>query len=303
MGTIKDVSIIIPIYNAEESLHRCLDSVLNQDFRNWECILVDDGSKDKSVNIIDEYQKKDSRFIAIHSVNKGVSSARNIGISKAQGSWIVFIDADDWIKENHLSDMFRASSHEVDLVVTGFEFIHPNFVSYNDYQNRKYLGLSQVKQFICSDIFLKYQVPWDRMYRASIIKKKGLRFDERLSLSEDRLFNYNYLYHTKCIATNSNRTYVHDGTDISTLSYKIPNIDKQVLRYKKMLQAINRLISKFDINKKEALNLEKYVFSILDYAIHTPCRVIDKIRIIIELSFFNFPFFCRFFLSKVNKYV
>ena len=91
------ISIIIPVYNAEKYLNRCLDSVLAQTFTNWECLLIDDGSKDLSGKICDEYVSKDSRFRVFHKENGGVSVARNLGIRESLGEWIYFCDSDDYV--------------------------------------------------------------------------------------------------------------------------------------------------------------------------------------------------------------
>lgn len=91
----KKISIIIPVYNVERFLRRCLDSVQNQSYSNWECIIVDDGSKDSSPAICDEYVKTDSRFKVIHKENGGVSEARNTGLSQVSGEWVTFVDSDD----------------------------------------------------------------------------------------------------------------------------------------------------------------------------------------------------------------
>ncbi|MFW5510256.1 MAG: glycosyltransferase family 2 protein, partial [Prevotella sp.] len=96
------ISIIIPIYNVEKYLRQCLDSVVNQTYQDWEAILVDDGSSDSSPAICDEYAKKDSRFKVLHQANGGVSSARNIGLNKSHGEWLIFLDADDMLKNNAL---------------------------------------------------------------------------------------------------------------------------------------------------------------------------------------------------------
>ena len=94
---MQKISIIIPIYNIERYLHRCLDSVLNQTFEEWQAILVDDGSTDKSGEIAEEYAAKDNRFVVTHKENGGLSDARNVGISKATGEYIMFVDGDDFI--------------------------------------------------------------------------------------------------------------------------------------------------------------------------------------------------------------
>ena len=96
------ISIIVPVYNVEKYLSRCLDSILFQSFPDWECILIDDGSSDNSGKICDEYAQQDDRFIVIHQQNSGVSAARNAGLDIAKGQWFSFVDSDDWIGSNFL---------------------------------------------------------------------------------------------------------------------------------------------------------------------------------------------------------
>lgn len=97
------ISIIVPIYNAESTLNRCIDSIINQSFDDWELLLIDDGSKDQSGKICDEYATKDSRIKVFHKENGGVSSARNLGLDNALGKWITFIDSDDKIFDDIFS--------------------------------------------------------------------------------------------------------------------------------------------------------------------------------------------------------
>lgn len=112
-----EVSIIIPVYNTEQYLPRCIDSILSQTFTDFELLLIDDGSKDGSGKICDEYSAKDSRIRVFHKENGGVSSARNLGLRNAQGEWIIFIDSDDWISESMLHDMCEiARSEKSDIV-------------------------------------------------------------------------------------------------------------------------------------------------------------------------------------------
>ena len=101
----KKVSIIVPVYNVEKYLQRCIESILTQTETDFELLLIDDGSKDKSGLICDEYAQKDKRVNVIHKENGGVSSARNLGIEKANGEWICFIDADDYVRQDFLSDI------------------------------------------------------------------------------------------------------------------------------------------------------------------------------------------------------
>lgn len=114
------ISIIVPVYNAEPYLHRCLDSILAQTYTNWEAILVDDGSADNSGNICDDYAQKDNRFIVIHKENGGVSSARQTGTDIAIGEYIIHIDADDWIEPDMLECMYLQAKKGYDIVVADY---------------------------------------------------------------------------------------------------------------------------------------------------------------------------------------
>ena len=115
------VSIIVPVYNAQNSIGRCIESILNQDYENIELIAVNDGSKDNSGKILDEYAAKDSRMIVIHKTNSGVSDTRNIAIARASGTYLQFLDADDYIPVDSTKSMVRAlEENNVDLVVSDF---------------------------------------------------------------------------------------------------------------------------------------------------------------------------------------
>ena len=115
------ISVIVPVYNAEKYLHRCIDSILAQTFSDFELLLIDDGSKDNSGRICDEYAAKDSRIRVFHKKNGGVSSARNMGLDNAKGDWITFVDSDDWVKQDYLYSMI--SQPDADLIMSSFDII------------------------------------------------------------------------------------------------------------------------------------------------------------------------------------
>ncbi len=110
------VSIVIPVYNAEAYLEHCLDSIIAQSFKDWECVLVDDGSKDKSGDLCEAYAKKDSRFVVVHQSNGGASAARRKGIEHAKGEWVFFSDADDEIPQNSLDSLISHDDGTVELI-------------------------------------------------------------------------------------------------------------------------------------------------------------------------------------------
>lgn len=129
------VSVIVPVYKAEAYLYRCVDSLLVQTFTNFEILLIDDGSPDRSGEICDEYARKDTRVRVFHKENGGVSSARNLGLKYAQGEWIAFVDSDDWVESDFL-EVFRILSVDVDMIHCGLQleqnrkslFVTPYFV-------------------------------------------------------------------------------------------------------------------------------------------------------------------------------
>ena len=108
------ISVIVPVYNAEKYLHRCINSILAQTFVDIELLLIDDGSTDSSSVICDKYAKKDQRVRVFHKENGGVSSARNLGLDNAQGEWIAFVDGDDWVKETYLSNLLSHVREDID---------------------------------------------------------------------------------------------------------------------------------------------------------------------------------------------
>ncbi|ASW11170.1 glycosyltransferase family 2 protein [Lactobacillus delbrueckii subsp. lactis DSM 20072] len=112
------VSVIIPVYNVEEYLDKCLNTVIHQNYKNLEIILVDDGSTDNSGDKVDEWAKRDNRIVPLHQNNQGLSAARNMGLDNSHGSWIVFIDSDDYVSENYISTMLQtAQKDNTDLVI------------------------------------------------------------------------------------------------------------------------------------------------------------------------------------------
>lgn len=120
------VSVIIPVYNVDHYLEQCVNSILGQSFGDFELILVDDGSKDQSGAICDEYEKKDVRVKVIHQQNAGSSAARNTGLKVANGIYILFVDADDWVDSNHIESMVETAEREsADVVFCGFFYEYP----------------------------------------------------------------------------------------------------------------------------------------------------------------------------------
>ncbi len=192
------ISVIIPIYNVEKYLRRCLDSVLNQTFTDWQAICVNDGSPDNSDKILDEYAKKDSRFKVIHKDNQGVSRARNVGIENAEGEFIHFLDADDWIDADFYAHAIAvANDTQADMVVVGF-------VSDNKYTKpivyKTVKVLRTIKQKVLGTFALTDSYVWRYLFNTDFVRKNNMMFDTNLIAQEDTLFVLNAIEKSNAIA-------------------------------------------------------------------------------------------------------
>ncbi len=195
------VSIIVPLFNAEKFAKRCIESVLMQTFKNYELILIDDGSKDKTGEICDKYAEKDTRIKVIHKNNGGVSSARNTGLDMAKGGWITFLDADDWIEPTFLLIVDNNSNDSIDWIFAQWRTIWdnglPNEINnyeqeilFNNWEEIKNIWDKMANMDIC-------RCPWGKFFRRSVIESYKLRFDNSLKYGEDTVFNYEYLINIK----------------------------------------------------------------------------------------------------------
>lgn len=189
------VSVIVPVYKVENVLHYCIDSILNQTYKDFELILVDDGSPDNSGKICDEYAKKDNRIKVIHKENGGVSSARNCGIDAAKGKYVCFVDSDDYVNKNYLEILIKTKSKhpEIDNIwcyfqtVTNYDSSAGNLIV-DDNKN-----IYSVKDIMTLHEKWLDAGPVCKLYDRKTILKNGLTFDSNLSLGEDLIFNFQYL--------------------------------------------------------------------------------------------------------------
>lgn len=188
------VSVIIPVYNVEKYLRECLDSVVNQTLQDIEIICINDGSTDNSLEILKEYAKRDERIDIIDSINKGVSTARNLGIDKSQGKYIIFVDSDDWLEPDCIAKAFdNITKTKADILCYGFNII-------DNLQKQKCWHFEIIKNNCLKPEyniqalkpFLTYV--WDKIYRAEFIKKNQIYFPENISTAEDGIFNLFCLY-------------------------------------------------------------------------------------------------------------
>lgn len=260
------ISVIVPVYNVEKYLPKCIESILAQTYTNFELLLIDDGSPDRSGAICDEYAKRDSRIRVFHKENGGVSSSRNMGLDYSYGEWITFVDSDDTIDNATLQKGYDCISNavkDVDLIQFGSS---ESTISYTLTDKQSAISSGKLRVNACANFF-----------KNSIIKKHSIRFIEGLRLGEDQLFTFTYihfcefcmriptkLYHYRQIATSS----THNLNE-QALSRSLQEIFKFTYRYEfaryLSFLAIGQLLRLLPLasksNDKElALSVDKKLF-------------------------------------------
>lgn len=187
------VSIIVPVYNAEKYLTRCLDSLINQTYPDTEMILVNDGSTDNSLEVCQKYQRTYPNIKVIDQANQGVSCARNAGIDAAAGEYICFVDADDCVEKNFIESLVQGVDDKADIAVCGHDKICFNKVIQRVPRYNRLWDMQQIQYRLFTDT--GFMVCYDKIYRSEILKRYGIRFAEHLKMSEDALFEMEYALH------------------------------------------------------------------------------------------------------------
>ena len=202
------ISIIVPVYKAELYLHRCLDSILAQTLTNFELLLIDDGSLDGSGRLIDEYAKKDKRVKSFHKVNGGVSSARQFGLDRAVGEYVIHVDPDDWVEPNMLEELYtKAKTDNTDMVICD---------SYSNYANGEVYTKQNVFRTKGKDVliqFLKGELHgslWNKLVRRNLFEQYNISFPEKIIRWEDLYVCCRLLYNDISVSYLSSAYYYYD---------------------------------------------------------------------------------------------
>lgn len=247
---MSEISIIVPVYKVENVLHYCIDSILSQTYRDFELILIDDGSPDESGQICDEYACKDNRIRIVHKENEGVSVARNTGIELARGKFICFVDSDDYIQSDYLEKLVSAVEYHPD-----YENIWCKLHTVESYDENLSKRESCYNEELCSvkDIMTLHEKwldagPVCKLYNREIIINNNITFDKNLSLGEDLTFNFDYLDCTNgdiVVVDCELYNYVHTSAD--SLSNKYYNNMFDI--YKQLNSMMYKYMKKWNCDK------------------------------------------------------
>lgn len=216
------VSIIVPAYNAEKTIGRCIDSIRKQTYADYELLVMDDGSSDGTPQILDQYAAEDSRIRVVHKENSGVSDTRNQALDLAEGEFIQFLDADDWITPDATRLFVRTMEDNptCDMVIADFyRVIGKNMAQKGDIEEEKLLTREEyADEMMKSPADFYYGVLWNKFYRRSIIETYQLRMDSKLDWSEDFIFNMEYVLHTDKIYVLKAPVYYYVKTEGSLVA-------------------------------------------------------------------------------------
>jgi glycosyltransferase involved in cell wall biosynthesis len=305
------VSVIVPVYNVEKYLSRCIDSILSQTYKNLEIILVDDGSTDNSPMICDDYKNKDSRIRVVHKKNEGVSVARNTGLDLANGTYISFVDSDDWIEPNLYERVITCINEKKADIVKYHYVVEENGVSKNTGCNYNYTGFVDKKELISILLAAKIQGEcWSYVFKKELLSK-SLRFENNIIYGEDILFTVELFLIANSIYFVEDSFYHYfqsnDGSVTKNANKAIEIIkticivyEKQKMIYKKY-DELNNIVDKctatnlfikvcYHINKIYKMNKQKEIESFLldDEPFRKLTKNVDSKKIKMSYKVFRF---------------
>lgn len=242
------ISVVVPVYNVENKLSRCIESILDQTFDNFELILIDDGSSDRSGSICDRYEIIDKRIFVVHKENGGVSSARNLGMEIAKGKYLAFIDGDDDVNSNYLKTLVNIYNDDIQLAICGFNWIDSGkIVKTSVYsKNRQEIVMKDNIMDIQSKNLISS--PWCKLYLTETIKKNNILFPNDVSLGEDLMFNFKYLDFVHRIGIVNDTLY----------NYNLDNGQSLLRVYRSDLQEINKKINSVILEFLKTWNVSNY---------------------------------------------
>lgn len=301
------ISVIVPIFNKEDLLSRCVESILKQSFMDFELMLVDDGSTDGSGILCDEWCKKDKRVKVIHQQNAGVSAARNQGIVCSKGKYIVFVDADDWVMPDYLLHLLELAPNDDrrGLVMQGFQSYSPNGKRCGEdklFQHAFSVDRADIGKMIENFDLGECGFPFSKLYNRSLLEACDIHFDERISFCEDLLFMYDYLFHADFLVIGNAQDYAYVKYP-SSLSAVLHSFEMEYLCFMEYQKRVQALISFFDLLPSKIPHITNAMMKCFQRALKTDYqsyhrkRVSGKVRLdnLKKLIVANYEVMCRWY--------
>lgn len=286
------ISIIVPVYNAEKTLTRCIESIINQSYACWELFLINDGSTDSSPRICEEFAERDNRIKVISKVNGGVSSARNAALSLVTGEWLTFVDSDDWVEESYLENLLKYVSDTVDLVISYATICDGRSSFREKYSSRMITRDSFEEMFMYNDMNW-HTSPWGKLYRMTIIRQEKLNFCEGMHIGEDALFLYSFMLVSRNIFITEHTDYHYYAFMNGSLTKRINTLHSELLSFQNIRYIVNRLFQERHIQDIKAvadLNwlVASYIQRVLNALYYNKVDFRDRMHTLcgLDLSFY-----------------
>ncbi|GHU71022.1 hypothetical protein FACS189413_12170 [Bacteroidia bacterium] len=244
-----EISIVIPVYNAEKYLLECLESIINQTIPNWEVLLIDDGSTDGSPEICEDYARKDARIRVFHQPNSGASAARNKGIDEAQGHWITFVDSDDWIAAGYLEKLLNTlTGQQVEAVFCNCFLVQKNEITPNYvYPGNTLLEGSEVLRKSLLIFGMRSEL-WGKMFKREFLNAH--RINQNLRIGEDMLYLFElYNLHPQKTAILKEPLYYYRQLETSVMrtGNLVQNIKDTLLAYEQFVRDYPDIKEKYPV--------------------------------------------------------
>lgn len=241
---IPEISVIVPVYNVEQYLAECISSILSQTFTDFELLLVDDGSPDRCGEICDEYAGKDKRVRVFHQENAGLSCARNKGLEHASGTYIAFVDSDDYVTSTYLQELYAslpADKSQRGTVICGFDKLFPDGSLYTVHVPQQTILPMDCSRVLAELIGKYVMYAWAKLYDNRLIKEYGIRFVPAVSGLEDMLFMLDYLPYSDYLLIRDTSTYIYRvGYSMATLSTCIKDFRSEYAAFSNYLERVCR---------------------------------------------------------------
>ena len=266
------VSVVVPIYNVEKYVDKCIQSLVNQTYKNIEIVLIHDGGKDNSLSICRQWALKDNRIILIDQPNQGVSVSRNVGINHTHGEWICFVDGDDYLEENAIEAMVSSMDKDSDVLITDFfvdgkeNIIPQSFLSIGEciFTGKDLIELIKncfLKTSIAdSKCITALGVPWAKLYRSELIRKNNIEYPPNMRKMQDALFNAEIFHFCQKVQFKKIRTYHYNQNDSSITHRGNPNYDKIG---EAVLESFDQFIKKYEYENqlRSVYDARKFMFA------------------------------------------
>lgn len=301
------ISVIVPIYNVEKYINKCIDSIINQTYTNLEIILVDDGSPDNCGKICDEYAKKDNRIKVIHKENGGLSDARNVGIKNAKGMYITVVDSDDYIEQKYIEILYKSiKENETDIAIGSHKVIYENGTIIDKSTNEENviesknvlkrilydegIDLSAWAKLYKKELFYSIQYPKDRLYEDAATTYKLIDASNKISIISKPI--YNYMIRNNSITNNDfskkKMDLIISTEEMATyIKEKYPDLEKATKR--RLMYAYLSTLTQLSKSKQKYPNEQKQLIDYIkkngkEFMLDNDAPMRDKIAII-SLSF------------------